>query len=342
MRTIGLLVAAVIWVGGAAPAAAASLMGVACTRPPAAHCEASGCTADLLADTGAAVEPKSGRKFFLDFPCDLKAGEKVTVVLALHGGGSIGNWQRHYFPIVDYKDRNRLVIATPSGTGRSWKAEKDDAYVRGVVEAVYGAVGPKNVRAFWLAGHSLGGQTSNRLLTQPFYRDKLTGWVSLSGGRLGSKREEVRAPIPAQTGAAAPPTGAMRLAADASVLPPFPFSFIYETGEHELTAAGLPPESKWARRLGCVRQSKTRTVVDTQPGYVNDTRPQSNPNPIWGGKARPGSARIYTYPRCQEGRVVADIVRLDKGHTEGLEPHITEEIVRMMMSAPSGPSARGG
>jgi hypothetical protein len=26
-------------------------------------------------------------------------------------------------------------------------------------------------------------------------------------------------------------------------------------------------------------------------------------------------------------------VRIDKGHTEGLEPHITEELVKLMLSA---------
>ena len=31
--------------------------------------------------------------------------------------------------------------------------------------------------------------------------------------------------------------------------------------------------------------------------------------------------------------VVADVVRVDKGHTEGLEPKITEELVKLMVSA---------
>jgi hypothetical protein len=34
--------------------------------------------------------------------------------------------------------------------------------------------------------------------------------------------------------------------------------------------------------------------------------------------------------------VVADIVRLDKGHTEGLEPVVTEEIVRLIAEARGG------
>jgi hypothetical protein len=33
---------------------------------------------------------------------------------------------------------------------------------------------------------------------------------------------------------------------------------------------------------------------------------------------------------------VADVVRLDKGHTEGLEPKVTEELVKLIVSAPGG------
>jgi hypothetical protein len=42
------------------------------------------------------------------------------------------------------------------------------------------------------------------------------------------------------------------------------------------------------------------------------------------------------YPRCRDGRVVADVVRLEKGHTEGLEPNVTEELVKLMLSARGG------
>lgn len=323
----------------AAPAAAKDLMGVACSTPAPVHCADSGCVQADLANLGNAVETKSGRKFFLDYPCDLKPGEKVTFILSLHGGGSIGNWQRHYFPLIDLKEKYRLVIATPSGTRNGWVAEADDQYLRDIVTEVEDAVGKRNIKAFWLAGHSLGGQTSNRILTTDFFRSRLNGWVSLSGGRLGSKREEVRAPIPTGSGGPggppppATPGGPMRLAADASVLPDFPFSHIYETGEHELTAAGLPADSKWAEKLECQAQARPTTVVDAKAGYVQDTRPQPNPSKVWGGPARPGSAKIYAYPKCEGGRVVADVVRLDKGHTEGLEPNVTEAIVKLMLAA---------
>jgi hypothetical protein len=51
---------------------------------------------------------------------------------------------------------------------------------------------------------------------------------------------------------------------------------------------------------------------------------------------RPGTAAVMQYPNCKDGRVVADVVRLQKGHTEGLEPNITEALVKLMLSAPGG------
>ena len=40
--------------------------------------------------------------------------------------------------------------------------------------------------------------------------------------------------------------------------------------------------------------------------------------------------------------MVADVVRIDKGHTEGLEPKVTEEIVKLMLSARGGKIQHGG
>jgi hypothetical protein len=51
---------------------------------------------------------------------------------------------------------------------------------------------------------------------------------------------------------------------------------------------------------------------------------------------RAGKAEVFVYPGCREGRVLADVVRMDKGHTEGLEPHVTEELVKLMLSARGG------
>jgi len=43
-----------------------------------------------------------------------------------------------------------------------------------------------------------------------------------------------------------------------------------------------------------------------------------------------------TFTNARDGRIIADVIRLDKGHTEGLEPKITEELIKMMVNAPGG------
>ena len=90
-RRIGFLVLAGALAATAAFAkkAPVDLGGVACQTPAAMHCPDTDCPGNVTSQTGAAVEPKTGRNFFLDYPCDLKAGEKVTFILSLHGAGSL-------------------------------------------------------------------------------------------------------------------------------------------------------------------------------------------------------------------------------------------------------------
>jgi hypothetical protein len=318
------------------------LAGAACTTPPALHCPDKDCPSDRVINQGAVVEMKTRRTYFLDYPCDLKTGEPVTFVLNLHGAGSIGNWQRHYFPIFDYKDKYRLVVATPNSPTRVW-SEADDAYLQNIVESVVGQIGKANIKAFWLAGHSQGGLTSNRLLRTDFFKDRVDGWLSLSGGRLGGS------PGRGSFGAiGAPPPGGGRsdgrgaasgVAASAAALRELPaadFSFIFETGEREMDEKGLPEASAWAARFKCGTRTKGEEIVDAKAGYIYDTSRQNPPNPAWGLVARPGKAQVYVYPNCADGRVVADVVRFEKGHTEGLEPNITEALVKLMLSAKGG------
>ena len=59
-------------------------------------------------------------------------------------------------------------------------------------------------------------------------------------------------------------------------------------------------------------------------------------------QARPGTAREWVWTGCRDGAVVADVERLDKGHTEGLEPRVTAELVRLMASVPGGKLRNGG
>jgi hypothetical protein len=113
-------------------------------------------------------------------------------------------------------------------------------------------------------------------------------------------------------------------------------SFIYATGEHEI--ASLPETSPWAEKYAASPRVRLPDVVDDEPGRIYDTR--GNSSPAWGLLPRPGTAQVYVYPNARDARVIVDVVRLDKGHTEGLEPNITEELIKMIVAAPGGKATK--
>lgn len=281
-----------------------------------------------------ATDEKTARKFYLDDPDDLKAGEKVTFLLNLHGGGSVGAWQRAYFPAVDYKDKYRLVIATPSAAtkepSRRWVGEADDDHLRNIVELVFAKYGRENIRAFWLVGHSQGGMTSRRLLGRdPYFQDRVDGFLSLSGGRIGAAERAPGFSVPM------PPGVTFNMPA----FPPLPdiacdLSHIFTTGEHEI--ASLPSTSPLAEKYGAGPRARQADIVDRQGGKIHDTTRESYSTKGWGLRPGPGTAQVFVYPGAKGGRVIADVVRLDKGHTEGLEPLVTQELLKLIVSAPGG------
>jgi len=317
--------------------------GVACQTPPPSHCPDKDCASKMVTEEGTAIEPKTGREFFLDYPCNLKKGEKVTFILSLHGFGSYGNWTRHYFPLMDYKDKYHLVIATPNAVApppKAW-APVDDEYLQNIVNLIYDKFGKENIKAFWLVGHSQGGMTSNRIIRTDFFAQRVDGWLSLSGGRLGANPGRGnfsnltgRGPAPAAGRAGTGRAGAPNPAGAAlRESPSNQFSFIYETGQHEMDDKGIPETSDWAQKLGCGARVRKPDVVDTKAGYVYDSTRQDPGSDGWGRLPRPGTAEVFEYPHCSGGRIVADVVRESKGHTEGLEPHVTEQLIKLMLSA---------
>jgi pimeloyl-ACP methyl ester carboxylesterase len=318
-----------------------SIEGAACATPPVLHCPDSECSGPLVINEGPVVEMKTRRTYFLDYPCDLKPGEKVAFVLSLHGGGSYGNWQRNYFPLMDYKEKYRLVIATPNSPIRVW-SEADDEYLHNIVDFVVGQLGKENIKSFWLAGHSQGGMTSNRLLRTEYFKNKVDGWLSLSGGRIGGnpgRNPNFGVGRPGAAPAAPPVMSGVNLSASMAALrqdPDADISFIYSTGRREMDDKGLPETSAWAAKYSCGARSRRADVVDTKPGYVYDSSRLNNMNPSWGLLPAGGTAELYEFPKCKDGRIVADVQRLEKGHTEGYEPHITEELVKLMLSAKGG------
>jgi poly(3-hydroxybutyrate) depolymerase len=299
----------------AAPGLAAdgvAVEGIPCAAPEL-HCPDADCPGELVVHAGNAVETKSGRSFFLDYPCGLAAGDPVTFILNVHGTAAPANWHRHYFPAHDYKDELRLVVATPQARGDSkqtrmaqqWGDDVDLDYVRAVVDQVWATFSELDIARFWLVGHSQGGGYVQRLVCSEGFRDRVDGVVALAGGYPGARGE----------------------------LPECEFSFILETGSEDSIGNRVPERAPWAEHLQCGERVRRDDVVDTKAGYVWDTRDREDPFPGWGGPPGPGTAELYEYPGCKDGRVVADVVRLGKGHTEGIEPEITKRILELMLSA---------
>ena len=333
-------------------ATAAAVAGPAGAQPQDyKRCDGVGCaSAEMRAERGNA-EDKAGRKYYLDEPRDYRPGQKVIFVLNLHGAGSYGTWQRHYFPAVDFKDKYHLVIATPTAATetpmvpgqpgvRRWVAEADDAHLQNIVDAAIQKYGARNIKSFWLAGHSQGGMTSHRLVCTPYYASKVDGFLSLSGGRVGAAPFVARFGPPKPDGSPPDPRPAAAGLSRTSALPTdtCQFSAVFEVGQYEIES--LPDMSPAATTYGCGARVKKADIVDSKPGHVWDfARAGYN---VWGRQARPGTAQEWVYPKCRGGRVVADVVRQDKGHTEGLEPKVTEELVKLIAAEPGGKIARGG
>ena len=323
--------------GGAfaqAPQAASTLLGVDCNAPPALHCPDRECLGVMVINPGPTVEPKTRRTFFLDCPAGYKPGDDVTFVLSLHGGGSYANWQRNYFPIMDQKDKYKLVIATPSSPYRAWDAG-DDEYLKGIVDLVVGTVGKENLTAFWLSGHSQGGATSSRIICTDYFKDKVDVRISLSGGRTGSPPRAPAAGAPATVGGAPNVAGGGGPPGAPTAPPTCDFSNIFTQGEHEARPAEFE-KSTWAAKYGCTNRVKRANVVDVKQGLVWDSTRQNPGSESWGRYPKPGESEVFQFTGCKDGRVVADVIRLKKGHTEGLEPNVVEEIAKLAASARGG------
>lgn len=313
-------------------------------EPPSARCPDDDTTCSgIVSERGNVTEPGTGREFFLDYSCGLRPGGKAIFILNVHGIGANANWQRHYFPALDYKDEYGLIIATGKSAGISFNSEADDEYVRGMIDYVAEAFSDVDI-AFWVAGHSAGGGYSRRwLCNESALRDKAVGSVSLAGGRIDgmgtSPAEAIAAAggLPPGAGGGAP-GGGPPPGGGGGGGPGGPscgeLSHIYSTGSIDsLGGNPVPDTSTLAAELGCGARIRHADIVDEEGGHVYDARDREPPLPGWGREARPGTTEFYEFPNCRDGRVVADFIRLGKGHTEGLEPKVTEEIVRLVVEA---------
>ena len=135
-----------------------------------------------------AVDVKTGRKFYLDYPDDLQPGDKVVFLLSLQGAvrSAHGSAPTSGLSIQrEVSAGNSHPICGHQGTVSALGGSGDDAHLRNIVDYVFDKYGKDNIASFWLVGHSQGGMTANRILGDDFFKDRVDGWLSLSGGRIG-------------------------------------------------------------------------------------------------------------------------------------------------------------
>jgi hypothetical protein len=143
-------------VGPAFGAPGRTLAGVTCETPPPVHCTLDGCTREQLGNLGNAKEPKSGRSFFLDYPCDLKPGEPVVfseparrridrqLAAALLPCSRL---QGQVPPRHRDAHRRHDRTITPGAPGvRMWNADADDAFLRDLVDYLFAEIGRPSSR----------------------------------------------------------------------------------------------------------------------------------------------------------------------------------------------------
>ena len=276
-------------------------------HPPRCIVPTLECPGAMVINQGPVVEMKTRRTYFLDYPCDLKQGEKVTFILSLHGGGSYGNWQRHYFPLLDYKDKYRLVIATPNSPTRVVVGRRR-SYLQNIVTFVVEQIGKEQHQGV-LAGRPLAGwndvepdrahrllQDTRRRLAEPVRRSTrrqsrprrtlaIVG-ASAARGRPRRRRSGARA-RPAPHGRAAARAADERLLAHLS-----------RQASARSTTRASPTSSTGRRSTAAASRGAAQDIVDTPAGYVYDCEPPESDAPGWGLLPAPGKAQVVRVSRA--------------------------------------------
>ena len=229
------------------------------------------------------IDEATGRKFYLDAPDDT-GRPPLTFLLNLHGGGSFGAWQRLYFPAHDYADTYRpggrhaygrhhgAVPALGRRGRRRASAERGQPGLR--------PVRPGRHRVL-LAGRPLAGRDDLRPAAEQRRSspDRVDGWLSLSGGRIGGVPRAEGSGPPAHPGGPQPSARRAELQRlRAGPRPPdADLSFIFATGEHEImelpasrpgrsATAPAPASASRTSSTPSPARSGTRSARATPPG----------------------------------------------------------------------------
>ena len=240
--------------------------GTTCTPAAYLHCPDTECSAATVINQGNVVEMKTRRTYFLDYPCDLKAGEKVTFILAPPRRRFVRELAAPLLPAA------RLQGRAPAGDRHAELADARVVRGRRPVPAEHRRLRHRADRRrehqVFLAGRTLAGRhdlepaDSHRLLQDQGRR--LAEPVGRPPGRQSRPQRDLRAHATrdhrsgaGRAGAAAPGStgpGSSSFAAAMAALrepPDADLSFIYTTGEREVDEKGVPETSDWATKYAC-------------------------------------------------------------------------------------------
>jgi len=124
-----------------------------------------------------------GRTYCVQAPT--KVQPHLPVVLVLHGFGSNGDSQAHYFGLDDRVDPRGFLLVKPNGTRNSggqryWNVSGPDdvSYLSAVLDDVLAAYGG-DPRRLLVVGHSNGGFMAHRLACER--SERIAAIVSLAG-----------------------------------------------------------------------------------------------------------------------------------------------------------------
>jgi len=225
---------------------------------------ASAATAEEAADPGGAFDPPA----VLRLPGTLRAGERVPLLLVLHGFGVSSSLVVAKAGLNQLADQKKFAYLAPEGSrdalGRPfWNAGKsccdldhrqidDVKRLRELLDANlnHASIDPKRV---FLIGYSNGGFMAQRLACD--VGDRIAGVISVAGA----------APSPELPCAQNSPLAVLEIHGDADPIVHYAGGTVFDRTDVEAHGSALDTVKYWAQRLSCSGTPHSVSQIDLEP-----------------------------------------------------------------------------
>jgi polyhydroxybutyrate depolymerase len=187
-------------------------------------------------------------------PADLRPGERLPLIVALHGLGASGRVAFDVLGLADFGRRHRVFIVAPDGTldsagRRFWNAGDaccnfehlpvDDVARLGALIERWLARPDIDPRRVYVVGHSNGGFMAHRLACQR--SDLIAAVVSVSGA----------APPESERCVPSSPVSVLEIHGDADQIVRYTGGSVFDRNGSARFPSAHDTFAGWARRLGC-------------------------------------------------------------------------------------------